>query len=60
MSSIRSLFAALVLAPAALFAQDVATAAGPRPSITIGAFEYGSRGSGPAAPAREPFGVVGF
>lgn len=42
MSSIRSLFAALVLAPAALFAQDVATAAGPRPSITIGAFEYGT------------------
>ncbi len=42
MSSIRSLFAALVLAPAALFAQDVATAAAPRPSITIGAFEYGT------------------
>ena len=42
MSSIRSLFAALVLAPAALFAQDVATAADHRPSITIGAFEYGT------------------
>ncbi len=56
MSSIRSLFAALVLAPAALFAQDVtvnvavppavppavAPVAATRPSITIGAFEYGT------------------
>ncbi|MGI9140822.1 MAG: CsgG/HfaB family protein [Gemmatimonadaceae bacterium] len=41
MSSIRSLFAALILAPAALFAQD-STQLGARPSITIGAFEYGT------------------
>ena len=38
MSSIRSLFAALILAPAAVFAQDTAG----RPSITVGAFEYGT------------------
>ena len=41
MSSIRSLFAALILAPATLFAQD-STQPGARPSITIGAFEYGT------------------
>ncbi|MCR4341292.1 MAG: CsgG/HfaB family protein [Gemmatimonadaceae bacterium] len=41
MSSIRSLLAALVLAPAAIFAQDPAAAAA-RPSITVGAFEYGT------------------
>lgn len=38
MSSIRSLFAALVLAPAAIFAQEQPS----RPSITVGAFEYGT------------------
>src|SRR5688500_1860106 len=38
MSSIRSLFAVLILAPAAVFAQDTAG----RPSITVGAFEYGT------------------
>src|SRR5688500_1370677 len=41
MSSIRSLFAALMLAPAAILAQDEAPAAS-RPSITVGAFEYGT------------------
>lgn len=51
MSSIRSFFAALILATASLGAQDmavnvvvptVAPAAAVRPSITIGAFEYGT------------------
>ena len=42
MSSIRSLLAALILAPAALFAQDAPPAAASRPSITVGAFEYGT------------------
>ncbi len=42
MSSIRSLLAALVLAPAALVAQDASPAAASRPSITVGAFEYGT------------------
>lgn len=40
MSSIRALFAALILTPAALFAQDAAQAG--RPSITVGAFEFGT------------------
>ncbi|MGI8617503.1 MAG: CsgG/HfaB family protein [Gemmatimonadaceae bacterium] len=42
MSSIRSLLAALILAPAAIFAQDVPQTAAARPSITVGAFEYGT------------------
>ena len=42
MTSIRSLFAALILAPAAIFAQEPAPAAANRPSITVGAFEYGT------------------
>jgi curli biogenesis system outer membrane secretion channel CsgG len=41
MRSIRSLFAALVLAPAVVLAQDVAPDAA-RPSITVGAFEFGT------------------
>ena len=42
MSSIRSLLTALILAPAALGAQDATLASGNRPSITVGAFEYGT------------------
>ena len=42
MSSIRSLLTALILAPAALGAQDAIAAGGDRPSITVGAFEYGT------------------
>src|SRR5687768_14982211 len=43
MSSIRTLFAALVLAPAAVFAQDATQpASGTRPSITVSAFEHGT------------------
>jgi curli biogenesis system outer membrane secretion channel CsgG len=38
MSSIRSLFAALALAPAAILSQEPAG----RPTITVGAFEYGT------------------
>lgn len=41
MTPIRSLLAALILAPAAILAQDPASAAA-RPSITVGAFEYGT------------------
>ena len=41
MSPFRSLLAALVLAPAAIFAQEPVAAAA-RPSITVGAFEYGT------------------
>lgn len=41
MSPFHSLLAALVLAPAAIFAQDPAAGAA-RPSITVGAFEYGT------------------
>jgi len=42
MSSIRSLLAALVLVPTALFAQDVPQNVAARPSITVGAFEFGT------------------
>lgn len=41
MSPLRSLFAALVIAPAAIFAQEPVAAA-VRPSLTVGAFEYGT------------------
>lgn len=41
MTSLRSLFAVLILAPAAIYAQEPAPAAA-RPSITVGAFEYGT------------------
>ena len=41
MTSFRSLFAALMLAPAAIYAQEPAPAAA-RPSITVGAFEFGT------------------
>lgn len=41
MSPLRSLIAALVLAPAAIFAQEPVAAAA-RPSLTVGAFEYGT------------------
>lgn len=42
MSPIRSLLAALMLAPAALVAQDAPQIAAARPSITVSAFEYGT------------------
>ena len=42
MRSFHSLFTALILAPAAIFAQEPAPAAANRPSITVGAFEYGT------------------
>lgn len=41
MPSFRSLLAALILAPAAIFAQEPVPMAA-RPSITVGAFEYGT------------------
>ncbi|CAN5682359.1 hypothetical protein BH23GEM1_BH23GEM1_10160 [soil metagenome] len=42
MSSLRSLLAALILAPAASVAQEPALSTSSRPSITVGAFEYGT------------------
>jgi curli biogenesis system outer membrane secretion channel CsgG len=42
MRPIPSLLAALMLAPAALVAQDVPSSAPTRPSITVSAFEYGT------------------
>src|SRR5687768_9445831 len=42
MSPIRSLMAALMVAPAVLAAQDVPPSAPARPSITVSAFEYGT------------------
>ena len=41
MTSFRSLLAALILAPAAIYAQEPTPAAA-RPSITVGAFEFGT------------------
>lgn len=44
MRSIRLALAALILAPAAMFAQDV-TQAATRPSITVGTFDFGTVGA---------------
>lgn len=45
MSSIRSLFAALIIAPAAVLGQDPAGNPAVRPSITVGAFDFGTVGA---------------